>query len=142
MVGKYLITVVLLAVPAFAQQKFLTVSPNPVPDSCTQTLQIAKNALASVGAPEQPWTWVVFCRDQDWSLTMRSAGIERNTDCAVSVLSKNFTYIKGSCLSDPAPQITPNYLIAHERGHIATGSTSEKDADKWAKQHGFEWGKR
>ena len=141
MAAKYFIWILLFTLSATAQQKFLSVSPNPVPDSCWQMLEIAKNALAEVGAPEQSWNWVVFCRDQDWSLTMRSAGVEHNTDCAVTVLSKGFTYIKGSCLSDPSPLVTPAYLIAHERGHIATGSKREEDADKWAKQHGFQWGK-
>lgn len=120
-----------------AQQKFITVSPAPVPAACTNELHILQATLQEIGAPSQPWTWVVVCTEQAWDQIARTAQQNDQTCCAFTVLDKGYTYINGARLSDPLPTVTPGYLIAHELGHIATGSTREKIADTWAKERGY-----
>ena len=98
-------------------------------------VKILQAQLDAIGRPDKAWTWAVACSEQSWDLILRTAQDDQ-TCCAFSILA----YIKGARLSDPLSQVTPGYLVAHELGHITTGSTQEKDADNWANVRGYRWG--
>lgn len=134
---RIILTLFLLSAVCAAQQTFITVSPTPVPAACTNELHILQGKLEEIGAPSQPWTWVVVCTEQAWDQIARTAQQNDQTCCAFTVLDLGYTYINGARLNDPLPTVTPGYLIAHELGHIATGSTKEKIADAWAKERGY-----
>jgi len=140
---KTLILAMGLAGSALGQQRVVVTGVQaPIPESCKREVQIVAAKLPELGPSEKPWTWVVVCSTKAWDLIVRTAQTEHNTCCAFTILDKGYSYINGVRLLEPLPAVSPGYIIAHERGHCETGSKSEEDADRWARQKGYEWGKK
>jgi hypothetical protein len=98
----------------------------------------ARQAALVINALPHPadWQYYVYCNQNVWENALRSAD-NHGTDWAFTSLRDHKTYINGTMFqrrADLPLGITPEFILAHELGHIALSDDSEDVANTWARQ--------
>ena len=108
----------------------------PIDSAC---LAQARELATIIDALPHPahWDYYVLCNQNLWADALRRAD-NHDTDWAFTSLKDHKTFMNGTMFqrrSEMPDGITPEFIIAHELGHIETGSGSEDTANCWARQH-------
>jgi hypothetical protein len=106
----------------------------PIEADCMKLTQQVQAVINSLPHPAA-WDYVVYCNDVKWNDALRSADDVGKTDWAFTDRKGHKTYIRATMFRRELPLgLSPEFIIAHELGHILLGTDDEQAANAWARE--------